>query len=100
MTGDNIASARWRLTVDILAVVSALSLLLTGWALYDRFDQGNQARQDNKRVWHAVICALETATAHNTKVDVTSRKLAIKFYDQLLTEDVQTTGCGIAVDGG
>lgn len=67
--------------------------------IYARFQQGNKNRTDNARIWHAVLCDLEVATAANTKVPIADRRRAIVFYDRLLVKDAHAAPCGIKVTG-
>lgn len=99
MVGDT-ASKRWRLAIDFLALLAAVAIILSGWALYDRFSTSNHARSENRAVWHAVICGIEQAVVkddktHKRTADHTRTVLA--FYDRLLVEDVHAAPCGIVV---
>jgi hypothetical protein len=96
MIGDT-ASKRWRIAIDFLALISATALILSGWALYDRFSGTNRARADNKRVWHAVVCSIEQAVYKNKTLTITKKRDAIAFYDGLLINQVHTSGCGYAI---
>ena len=80
------------------AIFVTLSLMLA-WSLYDRFEQTNEARRENKAVWHAVICNIEQSVIANGKTPLSDKVVFIRFYDGLLVNDVHTRGCGITVDG-
>ncbi len=85
---------RTRFALTLTAAVSAAALVLAGWALYARFEQSNANREANKMVWHAVICSIETAVI-KSQPDSAKRDATLRFYDRLLTQQVQTTGCGL-----
>ncbi len=85
---------RSRVALTLTAAVSAAALVLAGWALYARFEQSNANREANKMVWHAVICRIEAAVAKEP-LTPEKRRQALLFYDHLLTQQVQTTGCGL-----
>lgn len=98
MIGDT-APKRWRITVDFLAVLTAASLFVSGWALYSRFNETNAARARNAQIWHAVICDIEeqiVADNHTTRAEK-ARYLA--FYDTLLVKDAHAKPCGIKLPG-
>lgn len=91
----NTAPRRWRLAVDVLAVLTAIALVLSGWAIASRFSETNRARAANKAVWHAVLCDIERAT--DARKDISKRRKiqSIKYYDHLLVDLVHTRGCGL-----
>lgn len=82
------------------ALVFALLFLILGlsvaqaWLWRDRLTQTNRNRADNAKVWHAVVCQIEVASLARMK-DPARRKMVVTFYDGLLTQDVQTSGCGL-----
>ena len=80
MIGDT-ASKRWRIAIDFLALISAAALILSGWALYDRFSGTNHARAENKRVWHAVICSIEQAVYKNKTLTVVKKRDANQMWE-------------------
>lgn len=100
----NTAPKRWRIAVDLLAVLTAASLLISGWALYTRFNETNAARKRNAQIWHAVICDIEkqiVASRQNDDPRLTAarkRKL-LRFYDGLLVKDAHAAPCGLTVTG-
>ena len=53
------ASRRTRIAVDILALVSAVAIILAGWALFDRFQQTNERRRDLAAIDHRNCVAIE-----------------------------------------
>jgi hypothetical protein len=86
MTERNL-NRRYRLILAVLAFTSAAAVILAGWALYER-------STDTGRVWHAVVCSIETAVQKQHLPRVKERA-ALRFYDRLLTDDVHTSGCGL-----
>ena len=82
---------RFKFGVMFLAFTSAAAIVLSGWALWAR-------SSTNSRVWHAVICRIETAVTKQHLPEAKERK-ALRFYDRLLTEYVQTDGCGLIEKG-
>jgi hypothetical protein len=84
----------FRVALVLLAAMAFASLSVSGWALYGRFEQSNAAREANIHVWHAVICSIEQSV---TKAHLAPKKErdALRFYDHLLTAEVQTDGCGL-----
>lgn len=90
---------RFRLVFNILAVASALALILAGWALYDRFQQTNQFRAAQAHVWHAVICSIEVAVVKSPHLPEAKKRQSLRFYDRLLVQDVNAPPCGLAQKG-
>jgi len=83
---------RWG--VAVLAAATIVAFGLSGWALYGWVTQRDAYRQADHRVWRAVICQIETAVQKQHLPDAKERA-ALRFYDHLLTADVQTAGCGL-----
>jgi hypothetical protein len=84
---------RFKIAIAVLATTTAVAITLAGWALYARFEQGNENRAANSHVWHAVICQIETSVV-KAHLPAAKERAALRFYDRLLTVDVQTDGCG------
>jgi hypothetical protein len=97
MTERNL-NARFRVALMLLAATSFVAIVLAGIALYARFTQGNTNRDANNRVWHAVICQVEKSVA-KSHLPPAHLRAALRFYDHLLTADVQTDGCGLIKKG-
>lgn len=74
----------------LLAIVVAISV-----STFYRVEQGRANRANNAKVWHAVICSLEVATLNSKTATPARIKAAIRLYDELLIEDVHTSGCGL-----
>ena len=96
----NTAPKRWRLAVDVLAVMTAAALLLSAWALTSRFQETNRARERNARIWHAVICDIEQQIVVNANISehpltLKRRKFLLRFYDNLLVKDAHAQPCHI-----
>lgn len=89
---------RFRFAILALAAVAFAAIALSGWALYARFEQTNAARAADNRVWHAVICSIEAAVVKQ-HLPPAKERAALRFYDHLLTADVQTDGCGLTQKG-
>lgn len=87
MTG-NTAPLRWRVAIDVLGILTAFAIILSGWALYTRFSS-------NKETWHAVICSLEKETLNDPFRSPQDKRARIQFFEHLLTEDVRTRGCDL-----
>ena len=77
------------------AILCAVALAVSGWALSDRFHQGTARRQHdtqvlrsyqraNGKAWNTVICYLEALTLQNKQATVDQRMRAIKAYDHIL----------------
>lgn len=96
MIGDT-APKRWRIAVDLLAVLTAVSLLVSGWALYTRFNQTNALRTRNAQIWHAVICDIEQAVVVDRKLTLKRKLRFIKFYDKLLVRDAHAAPCNLKI---
>lgn len=99
MIGDT-APKRWRIAVDLLAVLTAVALLVSGWALYTRFNQTNVLRARNAQIWHAVICDIEHQIVVNSNINEHSltlkrRKFVLRFYDNLLVKDAHAQPCNL-----
>jgi hypothetical protein len=97
MIGDT-APKRWRIAVDLLAVLTAVSLLVSGWAIYARFSETNATRKRNAAIWHAVICDIEHQIVVNSNINEHSltlkrRKFILRFYDNLLVKDAHAQPC-------
>lgn len=88
---------KFRITMQLVAVIAGVAMLLAGWALYARFQQANEARRDSKATWHAVICTIEQGDIHNKNLTVEQKRASIKFFDGLLINQVGTVGCGYEV---
>lgn len=88
-------------TVRVMLVLTVVLLLLsstvTALLLYNRFAATNANRESNKRVWHAVICTIETQTLLSKHASPAAKATAVEFYDGLLVSDVHTTGCGFSI---
>ena len=78
-------------------VAAFLALALAGVSLIVRFDATNQARANNARVWHAVICNIETTVIAKKGVSLAQKRYAVQFYDHLLVSDVHSAACGLEV---
>lgn len=96
MTGKD--PTGFRIALMLLAAAAFTALSLSGWALYARFEQTNAYRTDTNRVWHAVICQIETAVLKQ-HLPRAKERAALRFYDHLLTADVGATGCGLLQKG-
>lgn len=94
MSDDTQVNTGFRVALMVLAAVSFAAIALSGWALYARFQQSNAYRAADNRVWHAVICQIETAVTKQ-HLPPAKERAALRFYDHLLTADVQTDGCGL-----
>ena len=88
-------SRRFKIALAITAALSAVSLTIAGWAFYVHFEQANAYRRADQRIWTAVICQLERRVAATKSVTAQQIQASLRFYDRLLTQDVQTTGCGL-----
>lgn len=66
------------------AILCAVALAVSGWALFSRFSETNQRRQQNAQAWHLVICYLEALTLQNKQATIDQRMRAIKAYDHIL----------------
>ena len=86
---------RFRILFGFLAVVTCVSLVIAGWALYARFTETNAIRASNNHVWHAVVCEIEHAIIVKDHLTVAQEKAALRFWDHLLVADVGTVGCGL-----
>lgn len=93
MIGDT-APKRWRFAVDALAFLTAVSLLLAGWAAYTRFSDTNHTRIREAATWRAVICSIEKAVIEDKTIPHERKVFALRFYDRLLVENVHTQPCG------
>ena len=87
-----------------LAYVSAFAFvvlsLVTGWALYGRFNETNTIRERNAEIWHAVVCDIEQSLVdQDGKIPAKQRKAALKFYDNLLVKDAHAAPCGLYPGG-
>lgn len=80
-------------------VMILLSAFVTAGTLYGRFSQTSKIRQSNVRVWHAVVCSIEHAAIKQKNHTVQEKRLIIRFYDNLLVNDVHAAPCGITVTG-
>lgn len=101
MIGDT-APKRWRIAVDLLAVITAAAIIMSGWALYDRFSATKAARARNAQIWHAVICDIEhqiVADNHNPSPSRAEKARYLAFYDTLLVKDAHAKPCGIKLPG-
>jgi hypothetical protein len=85
---------RFRVALIFLALLSSAAIILSGWALYARFTQSNAYRTADNRVWRAVICQIEMAVVKE-HLPVAKEREALRFYDRLLIQDVQTDPCGL-----
>ena len=61
-----------------------LSMAGAGGMIYLAFQRGSDYRQENRAIWHNVICLLETQTLANKKATVSQKRQALLFYDQML----------------
>lgn len=86
-----------RYLLIVLSVVTLTASALAGWALYDRFAEGNRAVKDNKATWHAVICTIEAATVKNPKTTRAEKAQSLAFFDGLLVNNVGTKPCRLHV---
>lgn len=86
-----------RLSVKFASWVSVLAMAVSGGAFIVRFNDAAQGRENNKKVWHAVLCHIETTVLKTKTISDVKKQEAINFYDNLLTQDVKTTGCGLKV---
>lgn len=66
------------------AILCAICLIVSGWALYSRFQDTNSRRDANARAWHLVICYLEGLTVANKRATPDQRDRAITAYDHIL----------------
>lgn len=94
MVGDT-APKRWRIAVDALAVLTAVAIILSGWALYTRFNDSNAARKRNAQIWHAVICDIEQKVVKSKTIPLQKKRDDLVFYDRLLVVDAHAAPCGI-----
>ena len=85
---------RFRLALILLAATSFGAIILAAWALYARFEQGNDYRRADARIWRAVVCNIEMAVTKLHRPAAITRK-SLRFYDRLLIVDVQTDGCNL-----
>jgi uncharacterized membrane protein YidH (DUF202 family) len=96
MSHTEAQSRRTRIALGIAAAAVALSMFTSGFALVQRFGATTEARHNNQRVWHAVICQIEHAVYHTPRLTAQKRTNAIKFYNTLLVKDVQALPCSTA----
>lgn len=88
--------------VTKLAAAISLSLILlasvgAAGGLYGRFSQTNEARKDNRAVWHAVICSIEQQVIHDPTIPFQKKRDFVSFYDGLLVNQVHARACGYNV---
>jgi hypothetical protein len=81
-------------------VLTAVSLLVSGWAIYARFSETNATRKRNAQIWHAVICDIERQTIKNANknehpLTLPQRKFILRFYDNLLVKDAHAQPCNL-----
>lgn len=81
----------------MLAVLTAVSLLISSWALYTRFNQTNALRTRNAQIWHAVICDIEQAVVIDRQLTLKRKLRFIKFYDRLLVRDAYAAPCNLKI---
>lgn len=87
------APLRVRLLVDFLAIIAAAALLVSGWALAERFQEGNATekilqRADQRQVEaiRTVLCLARRQTATSRQRTPDEKRQAFAFYDQALRE--------------
>lgn len=88
-------SHRTKVALAIASVAILLSLAAAGGALISRFSITNEARHNNALVWHGVICSIENFTVQRSDISREKKVTALKFYDNLLVQNVKTTPCGL-----
>lgn len=81
--------------IAVCVVAILLSFATAGFALVSRFDATSKARQNNKETWHGVICSIEKFTVQRKDLSLERKQSALKFYDDLLVNNVKTTPCGL-----
>lgn len=96
MTTIERQSRRTRIGLGLAALAILFSMLAAGFSLIQRFDATTQARQNNRLVWHAVICEIERAVYRTPQMTPKKRALAIRFYNDLLVKDVSALPCSRA----
>jgi len=94
----NTAPRRWRLAVDLLALLTAISLLVSSWALFTRFSESNRVRRENAQIWHQVICDIERQVVLQ-HYPVSRKRFVIRFYNRLLVKDAHALPCDVKVTG-
>lgn len=88
-------SKKYKILVWVLALLTAVSMMLAGWAFLSRFSETNQIRHDNAQIWHAVVCAIEVNVANSTKLSAEDKRHFLRFYDRLLVEDAHSYPCDL-----
>jgi hypothetical protein len=85
----------------LIAVLTGFLLLnasVSAWALYTLFEQTNHNRAANSRIWHAVICDIQTNTLKSRQGKSAKAKdinAFLDFYDHLLVADAHAAPCGL-----
>jgi hypothetical protein len=88
---------KFKHTMRLWGVVTFVSFALAGLALIGQSREAHNRRAANAATWHAVICAIERATAANPLSTVQQSKAQIAFFNDLLVQDVHTVPCKVTV---
>jgi hypothetical protein len=94
MVGDT-APKRWRIIVNFLALLTVISLVVSSWALVTRFNETNRLRDENAKIWHAVVCDIEVQVGQDKKLSHSRKVFVLRFYDRLLMDDAHAAPCGL-----
>lgn len=84
----------------VLTIILLSNAAVSAWALYSRFDQANQNRIGNARIWHAVICDIEKQIKNDNHAPVPTdaqKRQYLAFYDHLLVVDAHAKPCNITI---
>lgn len=65
------------------ALLCAVSLLVSGWALYSWTTESTKRRADESRAWRTVVCYLEDQV-YAAKIPAGRKLAAIRVYDHIL----------------
>lgn len=89
------APKRVRVAVNALAILTALALFTSGWALFSRFQETDRLREESAHVWRSVICTIEQSVIADDMRTLDQKRKSIEFYDNLLINSVRTFPCGL-----
>jgi hypothetical protein len=83
MVGDT-EPKRFRLVIDLLALLTAISLCLSAWLFYERITTSRAAQASTISAIRTVLCFAQGEVESDPTVTPQQKERAIRFYTEAL----------------
>lgn len=99
MVGETKMSRRFRLSIDLLALLTVVSLLLASYVFYSRIHESRVAQHNTVQAIRTVLCFAQQQVEEDPHVPVAQKKRAVSFYTHAL-ERINALPCAPLTEGG